>query len=145
MGWCGKRHLCSGNPQCGTNWWRSMRIRLVMSEPATFMRWGVGGGGDGRQKTEGEGCSRSPKTSHQLSFRKRSRMTKVCFHPGLGGKGQSRNHYTTFTNTHTHSHISLSLLPSAQISVNEKVWPEKAFMCNICNEEVCGWAGCCLN
>lgn len=26
-----------------------------MSEPATFMRWGVGGGEDGRQKTEGEG------------------------------------------------------------------------------------------
>lgn len=49
----------------------------------------VGVGGEGckgadRRQWRREGRSRSPKTSHRLSFKKRSRMTKVHFHPGLG-------------------------------------------------------------
>lgn len=68
-----QKHLCSGNPWGDTNWWRSMRIQLVMRELGPFVRGGVVGIGvkeQDRKKKKREGHSRSLKTSHQHSFKK---------------------------------------------------------------------------
>lgn len=68
---------------------------------------GVGGegckGADRRQRRR-EGRSRSPKTSNQLSFKKRSRMTKVCFHLGLGKGTEKRSLYNIRIHPHVHVH-----------------------------------------
>lgn len=134
-----------------------LKLMEIYENPAcyegarAFYEVGVGGegwkGADRRQRRR-EGRSRSPKTSHRLSFKRRSRMTKVCFHPGLGKGTETQSLYNIRTHTPACTHARTQFSESASLSSNLcklKVWPEKAFMCNMCNKEVCGWVGCCLN
>lgn len=84
-----------------------MRIQLVMRE----------GGGEGcigtdRRQRRREGRSRSPQTSQQLSFKERSRMTKVRFHLGMGKGTEKRSLYNIRTDAHSHSFVQPASLSS---------------------------------
>ncbi len=153
-GWCGKGIFVQGIPgvtQIDGDLWESS---LLWGNRGHLWERGWGGvqGGqiEGRGGGRGAAGHRRPATNSHL--KKRSRPTKVCFHPGLRKGTEKRSLYDICVHAHTHTHARTHTFTqfseSASLSSNLcklKVWPEKAFMCNVCNKEVCGWVGCCLN
>lgn len=106
----------------------------IYENPACYEGAGAiyerGEGGEGckgadRRQRRREGRSRSPKTSHQLSFKKTIESDKGLLSSGVEERNreaiiirQTRAHGHTHTRAHTHSHSSVSLLASAQTFVN---------------------------
>lgn len=151
-GWCGKGIFVQGIPgvtQIDGDLWESSLL---------WGNWGhlwQGGGSqegargqiEGRRGRRGEAGHWRPATGSHL---KNDRgWQRLAFIRGWGEE-QRDDHYTTFAYTHmcVHTYRFTQLSESANLSSNLcklKVWPEKAFMCSMCDEEACGRVGCCLN
>lgn len=112
------------------------KLMEIYENPACYEEAGavyeVGAGGEGckaadTRRRRREERSRSPKTGQPHSFKKRLRMTKVCFHPS-SVEEQRSHHYTTCTQLSEYASLS---------SYANPLWPDKPF---VCNKEVYGWA-----